>query len=120
MIRRPPRSTRTDTLCPYTTLFRSGFAFAEQRHDLAATRGVERHIFVDELADAIGIALLHRDLPVDRRDHHLLALVPGRTMARARIVVTPFGTRDIARIIVPGVGYRSVERRVGKECVGTC
>src|SRR3546814_17599138 len=23
IIRRPPRSTRTDTLCPYTTLFRS-------------------------------------------------------------------------------------------------
>src|SRR3546814_19545694 len=29
MIRRPPRSTRTDTLCPYTTLFRS------RRRDLA-------------------------------------------------------------------------------------
>src|SRR3546814_9831681 len=27
MIRRPPRSTRTDTLLPYTTLFRSGFKF---------------------------------------------------------------------------------------------
>src|SRR3546814_5515759 len=26
MIRRPPRSTRTDTLFPYTTLFRSGDA----------------------------------------------------------------------------------------------
>src|SRR3546814_14623564 len=26
MIRRPPRSTRTDTLLPYTTLFRSGKA----------------------------------------------------------------------------------------------
>src|SRR3546814_6898779 len=26
MIRRPPRSTRTDTLFPYTTLFRSLFA----------------------------------------------------------------------------------------------
>src|SRR3546814_10414791 len=25
MMRRPPRSTRTDTLFPYTTLFRSGF-----------------------------------------------------------------------------------------------
>src|SRR3546814_3982324 len=25
MIRRPPRSTRTDTPCPYTTLFRSAF-----------------------------------------------------------------------------------------------
>src|SRR3546814_953017 len=27
MIRRPPRSTRTDTLLPYTTLFRSGVGF---------------------------------------------------------------------------------------------
>src|SRR3546814_4096926 len=27
MIRRPPRSTRTDTLFPYTTLFRSGQQF---------------------------------------------------------------------------------------------
>src|SRR3546814_7567291 len=27
MILRPPRSTRTDTLFPYTTLFRSGKAF---------------------------------------------------------------------------------------------
>src|SRR3546814_11972283 len=28
MIRRPPRSTRTDTLLPYTTLFRSWLLFA--------------------------------------------------------------------------------------------
>src|SRR3546814_19928338 len=28
MIRRPPRSTRTDTLFPYTTLFRSMLVFA--------------------------------------------------------------------------------------------
>src|SRR3546814_14746824 len=28
MIRRPPRSTRTDTLFPYTTLFRSKFVLA--------------------------------------------------------------------------------------------
>src|SRR3546814_7254584 len=27
MIRRPPRSTRTDTLFPYTTLFRSDYSF---------------------------------------------------------------------------------------------
>src|SRR3546814_3079727 len=31
MIRRPPRSTRTDTLFPYTTLFRSGVAFGLHR-----------------------------------------------------------------------------------------
>src|SRR3546814_11087959 len=30
MRRRPPRSTRTDTLCPYTTLFRSAYAMAKQ------------------------------------------------------------------------------------------
>src|SRR3546814_10290119 len=30
MIRRPPRSTRTDTLFPYTTLFRSGLFSSEQ------------------------------------------------------------------------------------------
>src|SRR3546814_4620743 len=30
MIRRPPRSTRTDTLFPYTTLFRSALGLADQ------------------------------------------------------------------------------------------
>src|SRR3546814_17125737 len=36
MIRRPPRSTRTDTLCPYTTLFRSALLGTVTRKDLAA------------------------------------------------------------------------------------
>src|SRR3546814_17160521 len=31
MIRRPPRSTRTDTLAPYTTLFRSRAAVRQSR-----------------------------------------------------------------------------------------
>src|SRR3546814_15911636 len=35
MIRRPPRSTRTDTLFPYTTLFRSG----DHRHALPRRSG---------------------------------------------------------------------------------
>src|SRR3546814_13687372 len=34
MIRRPPRSTRTDTLFPYTTLFRSRHIHASQRTGL--------------------------------------------------------------------------------------
>src|SRR3546814_10251527 len=40
MIRRPPRSTRTDTLLPYTTLFRSaGVAiFAKQKPDAVLDR----------------------------------------------------------------------------------
>src|SRR3546814_12538285 len=48
MIRRPPRSTRTDTLFPYTTLFRSVLAAAgaeRQRQldqDRAARAGADR------------------------------------------------------------------------------
>src|SRR3546814_1626417 len=39
MLRRPPRSTRTDTLVPYTTLFRSRVGPG----DPALGIGVERH-----------------------------------------------------------------------------
>src|SRR3546814_5727841 len=35
MIRRPPRSTRTDTLFPYTTLFRSPLEWAEIGADIS-------------------------------------------------------------------------------------
>src|SRR3546814_4567838 len=38
MIRRPPRSTRTDTLFPYTTLFRSPAARPTQRSHRPAAR----------------------------------------------------------------------------------
>src|SRR3546814_1557617 len=33
MVRRPPRSTRTDTLFPYTTLFRSSKNIPDHGHD---------------------------------------------------------------------------------------
>src|SRR3546814_1818596 len=36
MIRRPPRSTRTDTLFPYTTLFRSAVAGMDTSRDRAS------------------------------------------------------------------------------------
>src|SRR3546814_12865950 len=38
MMRRPPRSTRTDTLFPYTTLFRAGSG-----HSLITSRRHRRH-----------------------------------------------------------------------------
>src|SRR3546814_14455477 len=37
MIRRPPRSTRTDTLFPYTTLFRSALALQARKADKACS-----------------------------------------------------------------------------------
>src|SRR3546814_4851025 len=43
MIRRPPRSTRTDTLFPYTTLFRSWRAF------LDAVVAMEYRLIITEL-----------------------------------------------------------------------
>src|SRR3546814_7208630 len=40
MIRRPPRSTRTDTLFPYTTLFRSRFPdVSDRRHGAGCDSG---------------------------------------------------------------------------------
>src|SRR3546814_7663119 len=50
MIRRPPRSTRTDTLFPYTTLFRSRHAgrpcrsVREGRHSGRRIEGVARRL----------------------------------------------------------------------------
>src|SRR3546814_10695615 len=51
MCRRPPRSTRTDTLFPYTTLFRSDFDFA---FDIAG----KQIVAPSRIADALGSAEL--------------------------------------------------------------
>src|SRR3546814_16352770 len=53
MIRRPPRSTRTDTLFPYTTLFRSHDRRAEGqegpgRDQLDIARHLDRRAFAAE------------------------------------------------------------------------
>src|SRR3546814_9482814 len=45
MIRRPPRSTRTDTLFPYTTLFRSAGIHGLHARDATTERkGLEKHV----------------------------------------------------------------------------
>src|SRR3546814_19775839 len=52
MIRRPPRSTRTDTLFPYTTLFRSGQLSSDSGHHLGELGSGAGHLpedFGDEL-----------------------------------------------------------------------
>src|SRR3546814_12826543 len=50
MRRRPPRSTRTDTLFPYTTLFRSLLQWRK-----ADPRRLARRLAVPALAAAIGV-----------------------------------------------------------------
>src|SRR3546814_17837741 len=66
MIRRPPRSTRTDTLFPYTTLFRStgigiiesGFIYSGLFGHFAATAAAARvlRLSPEETVNAMGIA----------------------------------------------------------------
>src|SRR3546814_16875907 len=67
MVRRPPRSTRTYTLFPYTTLFRSGPGFfreiAGQDHRMALVR--DRRHRIDEAALAfsrVAVVLRSRDM----------------------------------------------------------
>src|SRR3546814_11149501 len=58
MSRRPPRSTRTDTLFPYTTLFRSpcprsrNQSPSQQRNDLKDRRGISASITRDYGAES--------------------------------------------------------------------
>src|SRR3546814_5859594 len=48
MIRRPPRSTRTDTLCPYTTLFRSGLGLHLRASAVGGAAARLRHRRADD------------------------------------------------------------------------
>src|SRR3546814_999316 len=50
MIRRPPRSTRTDTLFPYTTLFRS----VRLRHHLGVLPGPRAEIMLTQEGRILG------------------------------------------------------------------
>src|SRR3546814_313303 len=66
MIRRPPRSTRTDTLFPYTTLFRSMLGIAKCRSKrrfelLRRTTGQTFDISTDDVKTADCEALLNAD-----------------------------------------------------------
>src|SRR3546814_10169763 len=79
MIRRPPRSTRTDTLFPYTTLFRSAGAIErDERDDVAEIGRLHRrkrapHPFGFELEHPDRLAALEQRidfLVIHRSEEH--------------------------------------------------
>src|SRR3546814_14740664 len=74
MLRRPPRSTRTDTLFPYTTLFRSPFS--------APAPGPERQILVNEDAQRPSGANGDGGLDVEVLGHDLLTGLGGGLLGR--------------------------------------
>src|SRR3546814_7968339 len=94
MIRRPPRSTRTDTLFPYTTLFRSirydlrGSGQSVASDDKPFRHASDLHALLDamgvECCDLLGVSLggaiaLNFALDHPRRVRRLVLVSPGIT-----------------------------------------
>src|SRR3546814_167885 len=91
MIRRPPRSTRTDTLFPYTTLFRT----ADVRHALEQRPGrvADEVKAAEPLRQRLGRALAHvldAQRVQEPRQRGLAAAIDGGNQ-----VLSPLG-RDLA------------------------
>src|SRR3546814_19526341 len=118
MIRRPPRSTRTDTLFPYTTLFRSP-------HKRLSMLPVARPLFgrkqnCGNLLET-GSRVVGVDSPQGEqllRQSIMLARIP-----RPRSEPLQFQQSSAQIGIICDVktkAERSEELRVGKECVSTC
>src|SRR3546814_17949259 len=114
MIRQPPRSTRTDTLFPYTTLCRSLGRVVQVPGGIAPGTEV---VLVDD--DAI---------PVDQMDRLVVRLDAAVRRAAAQIlerrepdlwILAVGGRVAFSNRRIP-IKERSEERRVGKECVRTC
>src|SRR3546814_18209880 len=107
MIRRPPRSTRTDTLFPYTTLFRSVWP----GRPTSAHWGIPDPAAV-EGSDALKAAAFLDAFRMLKRRIDLLLALPIASIEELAL-----------REKLQAIGYeadRSEARRVGKECVSTC
>src|SRR3546814_12337058 len=107
MIRRPPRSTRTDTLLPEATRFRS------PPHD-ALRRPGHRELRVLGLRGGDGDDL---DATEGEGDHEQTGSDTGQAVRGE-----PTLAEQVRRTDRVGAGQqtRSEERRVGKECASTC
>src|SRR3546814_3212855 len=112
MIRRPPRSTRTDTLFPYTTLFRSCDDPAP-RARLAALIGYAQ----DRLARHGAIASGSQILPLILGDDATTMRVAGALQANGldvrgiRPPTVPAGTARLRISITLNVDEAAIDRR---------
>src|SRR3546814_7427660 len=103
MIRRPPRSTRTDTLLPYTTLFRSGSGIRDAGLlESALARPINRWNYgADDLTDlaaayAYGIARNHPFVDGNKRT----AWVAARPFFAMNQIELMFNKRDAIQIVL--------------------
>src|SRR3546814_21017700 len=115
MIRRPPRSTRTDTLFPYTTLFRSMGSAASAAYGLGKENAARPSVG----AGFAGVARAAGNAAGKRASSALglgEAALSGRQAAWNALHNS---NSDAAQNPSGGEAVRSEERRVGKECVST-
>src|SRR3546814_1854542 len=120
MRRRPPRSTRTDTLFPYTTLFRSADqrrrAFADRVAQIAARDQrvavvaeiidalVERHIVIVEAVASKGRqALGQRHADVD--------LESGRRLFEGRLAIIVDEVERVEIAALDAAADRDIDRK---------
>src|SRR3546814_17024786 len=122
MIRRPPRSTRTDTLFPYTTLFRSP---GDQPLATPSVKGNAGRLTGAALGVAAMLALsayLSYGLFAARQDDSQL-LAQTRAACQQKQGAGAGGriawVAECGRTIEQLEAASSEERRVGKECVST-
>src|SRR3546814_19447750 len=133
MILRPPRTTLTDPLCPYTTLFRSkldtfletidskfelGFDF-EARSTLLTQRAINA---IDAVPPAIGA--IRAALPKNTPDNLRVQLDHLQSQITTYgVTPTPPNEPEIRQSIKALDEFAagsSEERRVGNECVSRC
>src|SRR3546814_14077283 len=109
MIRRPPRSTRTDTLFPYTTLFRS-----PNGGRLALLVWGDPSLYDSSLRIA------------GRLPGVKVRVIPGITSIQALTAAHGICLNDLAEPVLITTGRRPAQRgrsegrRVGKACVRQC
>src|SRR3546814_14944253 len=129
MIRRPPRSTRTDTLFPYTTLFRSLRVLRARPRDVAQRlAGLARIAITGKIgdrhdADEALVAVDYRqtaNLDIAHIIEHIIDVLVVKTifdliahhLADNRLGPAPGGNATDSD--------RSDERRLGIDVVSTC
>src|SRR3546814_14328651 len=118
MIRRPPRSTRTDTLFPYTTLFRSVFR-AEDIEVPSSWSQVACDVLAQKYFRKRGLPLKSRRVPEDNVPAWLWRSAPDHEAMADIAEDERFIGETSAKQVFHRMA-RSEERRVGKECVCSC
>src|SRR3546814_12620695 len=106
MIRPPPRTTRTDTLFPCTTLFRSRTA--------AKTVARSVHVWI---SSPYSSCVVVKRWSVTRRSISPVRILHLQLSQRGEHGQLASAGGDVGALVEDD---RSEERRVGKECVSTC